>query len=435
MSEFSLEMSVLRMLKDKKAYDRYAVMVPDGTVNDTTKKFIKRFGEFFEETGIERVTYAEFWPFLRTRYPKWKDKDVAFWEAATKPIDEDNKPGYNESVIRNLLATDLGNKALALIENWQGGGELELGESLREAVERYEEGLTRRVRTPDVTLDWDEMIAEDEHNIGFSWRLGAVGRHLRSLRPGDFGVIAMRPDRGKTSWIASEVTHMAPQIDSLKEMYPPSYEGERRPTLWLNNEGPGRRILARLRQAALGWSNSEIRTKGHVKARAAYIKLLGGDEDLIIVKDIHGFKHYEVEELIRKYNPALVVFDMIDNIQFAGLTMNQGQRTDQLLEAMYQWARMLAVKYGFAALATSQISADGEGERYPVQTLLKDSKTGKQGACDFILTGGFDPAMPNTRFIGTTKNKIKLEGATGNPLAQVTFDQDRSRFIEPKEIE
>jgi hypothetical protein len=33
--------------------------------------------------------------------------------------------------------------------------------------------------------------------------------------------------------------------------------------------------------------------------------------------------------------PALVVFDMIDNIRFGGEVANGGQRTDQLLEAMY----------------------------------------------------------------------------------------------------
>jgi replicative DNA helicase len=55
-------------------------------------------------------------------------------------------------------------------------------------------------------------------------------------------------------------------------------------------------------------------------------------------------------------------------------------------------------------------------------------------ACDFILTGGYDPSMPNTRFIGATKNKIKLEGASGNPAAQVFFDADRARLIEPEEV-
>ena len=426
MADLNLDLAVLRMLKDRAKHDRFARMVPGGTVTEATAKIIKRFGEYFEQTDSQRITYAEFWPWLRTQYPKWKDKDIEYWSLAIKPIDLDNPAGYDDSVARNLLSTDLANKALAFIERWNDGDEIELEAELRGAVERFEDAVQRRVKTADVELDWDHMIAEEANNDGLRWRLGCVARHLRALRGGDFGILAMRPDRGKTTWGASEITYWAVQLDE--------YDWSRgRPILWLNNEGPGRRILARIRQAALGLSNSEIRALGAEKAKALYAEALGGSPDRIIVKDIHGFSNWEVEELIRKINPAVVVFDMIDNIQFAGSTMNHGERTDQLLEAMYQWARSLGVKYDFVGLAMSQISANGDGERWPAQTHLKDSRTGKQGACDFILTGGFDPSMPNTRFIGTTKNKIKVEGASGNPECQVFFDADRARLREPEE--
>lgn len=427
MADLSLDLSVLRMLKTRARHERFAKLVPEGTVGQSTANLIKRVGEYFANTEAEVVRFKEFWPFLRTRYPKWTEKDAKFWEAAIRPIDQDNPPGYDETIIQNLLATDLGNKAIELIEQWQEGGEFDLSERLRVAVESYEAAVSRRVRTPEVTLGWDEMIEEDTDNTGIGWRLGCVARHMRKLRPGDFGIMAMRPDRGKTSWVASEVTYFAGQLDD--------HDWSRgRPILWLNNEGPGRRILARLRVAGLGMSPSEIRDLGWAKAMRQYEELTGGGDKRILVRDIHGFKHSEVEELIRKINPAIVVFDMIDNIHFVGGQINNGERTDQVLEAMYQWARSLAVRYEFIGLATSQISADGEGVRYPPQTALKDSRTGKQGACDFILTGGYDPSTPLTRYIGTTKNKIKLEGASGNPLCQTMFDADRSRFVEPEEV-
>lgn len=426
MADLNLDLAVLRMLKDRKKHDRYAKMIPPGTVSESTAKFIKRFGEFFAQTEAQRITYDEFWPWLRTQYPKWKDRDVEYWSAATRPIDKDNPVGFDESVIRNLMSTALANAALKLIERWNDGEEVELELELRSSVEAFEDAINRRVKTADVELDWDHMIEEEANNEGLGWRLTCVARHLRALRGGDFGILAMRPDRGKTTWGAAEITHFAPQLVL--------YEWSRgRPILWLNNEGPGRRILARIRQAALGMSNSEIRALGAEKAKRMFAEAVGGDPNVIIVKDIHGFTNWEVEELIRKINPAVVVFDMIDNIQFSGSTMNHGERTDQVLEAMYQWARSLGVKYDFVGLAMSQISATADGERWPAQPHLKDSRTGKQGACDFILTGGFDPSMPNTRFIGTTKNKIKVEGASGNPMCQVFFDADRARLREPEE--
>lgn len=428
MAKYSLDMTVLRMLKDRAKYERFAKLVPDGVVNRETKVIIDRMGQFFEATEVQRITHEKFWPFLRTRYAgKWSEKDADFWHGLTKPIDLDNDPGMDEQIITNLLSGKLGIRVLEAVEKWKDGEEIELGETIRAEVEDYEEALTRKVRTPVVELGWEDMLEEEQNETGLSWRIKALRDSTRPLRGGDFGIVAMRPDRGKTTLVASEVTHFAPQLRDLFT--------EKRPVVWLNNEGPGRRIMSRIRQSALNMSLSEIVALGPKEAQKRYIEAIGGEEDMIRVLDIHGFKHYEVEELIRKHRPGVVVFDMIDNISFAGQTLNNGERTDQLLESMYQWARSQGVIHDFVGIATSQVSADGEGERFPAQSQLKDSKTGKQGACDFIITGGFDRNLPNMRFIGMTKNKIKREGAKYSPDATYHFDADRGRLIEPTEVD
>jgi replicative DNA helicase len=142
--------------------------------------------------------------------------------------------------------------------------------------------------------------------------------------------------------------------------------------------------------------------------------------------------NHEVEDIMRQHKPALVVFDMIDNIRFGGDLGNGGQRTDQYLEAMYQWARLMGVKHDTAVLATSQISADGDGVSFPTLPQLKDSKTGKQGAADVIITLGAlnDPVLANSRYIGCTKNKKPRTGASQSPNAEVIFDAARARYKE-----
>jgi replicative DNA helicase len=129
------------------------------------------------------------------------------------------------------------------------------------------------------------------------------------------------------------------------------------------------------------------------------------------------------------------VFDMIDNIKFGGAAANNGQRTDQLLEAMYQWARVLGVKHDCVVLANSQISSDGENMQYPLLSMLKDSKTGKQGAADFILTIGYQSTNPDTRYLGTTKNKLAVEGGPKQLKHSVIFDGARGRYVEPKVVD
>ena len=166
--------------------------------------------------------------------------------------------------------------------------------------------------------------------------------------------------------------------------------------------------------------------------REKYADALGGRMGVLRVFDIHDMWSHEVEDLIKQYNPAVVLFDMVDKIKFGGETNNNGQRTDQLLEAMYQWARFMGVKHDTAVIATSQLSADADGVSYPTLPQLKDSKTGKQGAADVIITIGTlnDPVLVDSRYIGTTKNKKVRTGQRASPNTEVFFDGQRCRYKE-----
>jgi replicative DNA helicase len=66
--------------------------------------------------------------------------------------------------------------------------------------------------------------------------------------------------------------------------------------------------------------------------------------------------------------------------------------------------------------------------------MLKDSKTGKQGAADFILTIGYNQDFPSSRYLGLTKNKLAREGGTMVLKAEVVFDGQRGRYVTPSQI-
>jgi replicative DNA helicase len=204
----------------------------------------------------------------------------------------------------------------------------------------------------------------------------------------------------------------------------------------LNNEGPGQRIVSRLVQSALAIppdKMKEMHQQGTLMD--AYADAVG-TLDRIRVIDIHDFWNWQVQELIELHNPKVVIMDMIDNIKFAGMSLAGGARTDQILESMYSWARIQAVKFDFVLVSTSQISADGEGIPYPSMDMLKDSKTGKQGTLDLQLMIGKsdDPMLENSRFIGTPKNKLRLPGKPGYVRQEVFFSNDQARYITPQSL-
>jgi replicative DNA helicase len=155
-----------------------------------------------------------------------------------------------------------------------------------------------------------------------------------------------------------------------------------------------------------------------------------GSLDRVRVYDIHGKNHVYLMEILESIgidNVGAVICDMLDNVKFP---LQDGAREDQRLEQMYQWFREMGVYYSCPMFATSQISNEGAGLMFPSENMLKDSKTGKQGACDGILMIGTsdDPLRAQYRGLSFPKEKHKLEGKE-HMRAEVVFDSDRGVYL------
>ena len=59
-----------------------------------------------------------------------------------------------------------------------------------------------------VTHDLEALLTHSYADSGLRWRLNCLNKSLGSLRPGDFGFIFARPETGKTTFLASEITAM-----------------------------------------------------------------------------------------------------------------------------------------------------------------------------------------------------------------------------------
>lgn len=394
-----------------------------------TATILDDFGKYFREfPDTAAIEEEPFWLWFRCfAHPKLTDEQRALYQGLLKQVQAPVSPELEAGLMTRLVAADTASKLVTLVEKFNEGEEIDLGARLRDTMEQFELDTNRKVKTPWVKDDINDLLQDDANDAGFHWRNEELNLCTRPLRAGDFGIIAARPDIGKTSFLTDLMTHFAPQIEAL-------FPGQGRSILWFNNEGMGKRIVTRCYQSALNEPMSGLVTRSQAgNLRKEYGDIVGGNPDIIRIFDIHDFWNHEVEDIIRTTPPAIIVFDMVDNIRFGGATSNNGQRTDQLLEAMYQWARVIGVKHDCVVLATSQISADGENMAYPTLSMLKDSKTGKQGAADFILTIGYNLDFPNSRYISFTKNKLVREGGQKSPKIETVFDGLRGRYNSPSE--
>lgn len=433
----SIDITTLRILKHRDKYEKLIRGVPEKALDPHTRSLLRYFGRYFREMGdVQKIEHAPFMLWFRMVNPKMTAEGYSIIEDVMEQAQQDESPGVEAGLMERLIAAEVAAETAEFLQQWNEGAEIDLYLRFRELIESYEARLDRKVKNPQVLDPIEDLLKAEEDDTGLHWRMNCLNEHIKPLRPGDFVVVAARPDKGKTTFMADQLTHMAAQVDGL-------YPGENRSILWFNNEGPGNRIVLRNFQAALNATVEDLVKLSNTPAdpdfahyktmvRQKYAQALGGRPGVLRVMDIHGFWNHEVEDLIATHRPAAVVFDMIDNIKFGGGTTNGGERTDQLLEAMYQWARLMGVKYDTAVLATSQISADGDGLQYPTLPMLKDSKTGKQGAADVIITIGSvnDPALARSRYMGVTKNKKVRTGKPMSPMKEVILDGDRGRYVE-----
>lgn len=219
---------------------------------------------------------------------------------------------------------------------------------------------------------------------GLRWRLNFLNKSLGSLRKGDFGFIFARPETGKTTFLASEITHMVTQT-----------EGN---ILWFNNEEQGNKVGIRCFQAALGldvkslWTDIDRNQKVYENKTGNRIKIYDFED---------SSRASKIEAILKDTQPALIIFDQIDKIK--GF---KGERNDLELKAIYQWAREIAKQYA-PVIAVSQANGDAEGKLWLTMDQVDGSKTAKQGEADWILGIGKDSDNTSrSRYFNICKNKL-----------------------------
>ena len=423
----SLDLTILRLLRTQDRYELYIRSVPKEVLEPHTRILLDDYGKWYAETNGAPVTVEGFLPWFLLAHPKLKPEPKALLTGIIKNAQANVSDGVEQGILARLEDARQAAALTSLLEKYNAGEEVSV---MRTVTALAESVPVDRADLPKVRGTIEQVMDESESDYGFHWRLNCLNESMRPLQPGDFMIAAARVDQGKTTWYASEVSFMASQVDKL-------FPGEDRPIVVLNNESLGIRVKTRVVQATLGMSMEELvkhRQAGH-DVYAEAMKQWGG-RNLLEVYDVHDRPLSFLEHVIRRRNPALVVVDMLDNVQFDGVVGNGGQRTDQILEAAYQRARIWAVKYNCAVIAMSQLSATAAGVLYPGLHELANSRTGKAGAADAVLMIGHsdDPLLRNSRWISLPKNKLQRQGGAKDPRCEVPFDGLRARFNNPEKV-
>lgn len=263
-----------------------------------------------------------------------------------------------------------------------------------------------------VTNDLEVLYEHQRQQPGLRWRLQTLNRMLGSLRQGDFGFIFARPETGKTTFLASEITNFAEQTG--------------RNIIWFNNEEGGEKVQLRLYQALLGVTLPELYSD--LKKHKQWYVERGGCR--IKLRDSASIHRSEVERFAKELQPGLIIFDQLDKIK--GFT---DDREDLRLGAIYSWAREIAKQY-CPVIAVSQADASGEGKKWLTMENVANAKTAKQAEADWILGIGKTHNITEEymRFFQLSKNKLIGDADTDPALrhgrAEVYIKPDIARYAD-----
>jgi hypothetical protein len=378
----NVELSLLRLLLNNTLYKRYRSLVDDKSLRDTHRELSYLFQSLdgLKETVDHDLGVDELEAYFWAAYPDAKPDIYAglFTDLRSLQISED----VGEVLLGQIESR---NRALKLSETaYKFSQGLATLSDVQNDAESLGSPKAADIAIEGVSTDLELLINNVVKTPGLRWRLDSLNKSLGSLRKGDFGFIFARPESGKTTFLASEVSKMLDDAQS--------------PILWLNNEEQGEKVMIRVYQAYFGVTLEQL--LGNTRQ---YKKLFNEQvEGKFILVDDAGIDRGRIERIVDKVRPSLIVHDQIDKTK--GF---KADRDDLVLGAIYQWGRELAKTY-CPYLAVCQSDGSGEGQKWLTMANVANAKTSKQAEADFILGIGktHDEAMENTRYLNISKNKL-----------------------------
>lgn len=376
-----IELIIIKYILNNNIYNKYINYIIIN--NKELNKLLYCIKQIQEDSSKEQSSVDDLELKFFSEYPflKPSEKEVfesIFEKLRTIEVDEDRVEEYLKKQQEVVNAHKLAEISLEVTEGYK---------SFQDILDHMENLDVEKPVAEEIEFVSDDLELLHTQQVttkGLRWRMPCLNKSLGSLRKGDFGFVFARPETGKTTFLASEVTHMLSQTD--------------RPVVWFNNEEQGEKVMIRCIQATLGVSQAQLfsNIESYKKQYQEKTK-----NNLKIVDSASIHKTY-VQKVCEAIQPSMIIFDQIDKVK--GF---EEARTDLTLGAIYQWARELAKTYA-PVIGVCQADGQGEGVKWLNMGHVANAKTAKQAEADWILGIGKsnDEGLEFVRHLNISKNKL-----------------------------
>lgn len=217
-------------------------------------------------------------------------------------------------------------------------------------------------------IDIDEIF---DDTIEFKWKfnLADLQERLGGIGPGYFGIVAARPDAGKTGFYISLTASTDGWLAQGAKVH------------IIGNEEAPRRIKQRIISAITGWNKKEI-IANKEKAKEIWAKV---SPNCHVIADI-PMTMGSLDQYASTLDIDILVIDQLDKMSISGKQATNEER----LKGVYIQAREIAKKHNCAVIGICQAGFSAHNKLHYGFECLDGSKTGKAAECDWCVTIGME---------------------------------------------
>lgn len=410
---------LLFVLSERETFNKYSKFIKPNILTKETNQIFKDLKQYYNDfPSTDTVDWYSFATWFRvTKHPTFnEDKHDIFLRIFETLADCDPDEEHIESLVETFVKRDYATRIYGAAQDVAEGTSADL-DKVNSLMDEYNDtlGNVKDITTHEAVWDMDTIMDNTVGGTGLTWRMDCMNESIGSIRKGNFLIVGARPDTGKTTFLASEATYMAQQLEDDEHV------------IWFNNEEAGSAVQSRIMQAALGCTGRELDIDREqsfkdycaVMGRPDKIKVI--DKAVITVQDVH--------QALKSYKVGLIVFDQLWKVQGVSDASNDVHRMTLLFSYAREWAKEYA-----PVITVHQADGSAEGIEYLTMNQLYMSKTGVQGEADAIIMIGRsnDPIKKDSRFISIPKNKLPAgtKPSERNMKREVIMDAEHARFKE-----
>lgn len=346
----------------------------------------------------------------------------------------------NSQVIETLIVENhrqnLMSKAAEKIARLSEKGDSDLSDVIKE-LEEIKGNHTIGNEFPPMVITAEDMVETTAHQGRWRFHLPILQEKIGGIGPGVFGLLAARPNGGKSLAAISSCFH------------PEGFAAQGARIAYIANEELVHRHKSRAVCAFTGFEHGvlsnasrillelrikerrgetvdpELRGKAEADIQRFNEAANAFDErfkDSVMFYHETGMAYQKIERLIEEQKPDIVIVDQLDKLHIQG-----DAPSHEKMRILYTSMREYSSNHGVAIIGICQASEAAAGRKYFSFDALEHSKTGKGAELDLCICIGQEDLHEdnNVRYFYLAKNKLTGNESSGSYM----INKQQSRMV------